>query len=233
MSLAATDDYDHLYKIILVGDPSVGKTHLLARYTRNSLPKNPGPTLGVELATHTVPLAGGGTVKAQIWDTAGQERYKSITAAHFRRAAGAVIVYSVTRRQTFVNASKWLADVVQHAGRNVVMLLVGNQVDLAEGSPEDRQVSTEEAAEWAKKSGLMFLETSAVTGYNVKKMFELILQEIYDREHKVICEGDSSAQYAIPRAAIYTKAGPANQVFTLSDAIEVAEPEGSQSCCRH
>eukprot|EP01057_Protomagalhaensia_wolfi_P000799 Protomagalhaensia_wolfi_Nauph_80__798@NODE_145_length_3444_cov_52_757709_g108_i0_p5_GENE_NODE_145_length_3444_cov_52_757709_g108_i0NODE_145_length_3444_cov_52_757709_g108_i0_p5_ORF_typecomplete_len125_score21_15Ras/PF00071_22/6_8e31Roc/PF08477_13/2_4e19Arf/PF00025_21/2_8e11SRPRB/PF09439_10/5_5e05MMR_HSR1/PF01926_23/0_00015Gtr1_RagA/PF04670_12/0_00029FeoB_N/PF02421_18/0_0039TniB/PF05621_11/0_0052AAA_22/PF13401_6/0_0098GTP_EFTU/PF00009_27/0_13_NODE_145_length_3444_cov_52_757709_g108_i011051479 len=105
MPSIAGDDYDYLYKIILVGDATVGKTHLLSRYTRGTLPRTPQPTVGVEFATHIVPLAVGGTVKAQIWDTAGQERYRSITAAHYRRAVGALLVFDVTKMQTFKNAT--------------------------------------------------------------------------------------------------------------------------------
>ena len=98
MGLAGDDDYDHLYKVVLVGDATVGKTHLLSRYIKGTLPKAPTATIGVEFATRTVPLAVGGTVKAQIWDTAGQERYRAITSAHYRRAVGALLVYvSYTR----------------------------------------------------------------------------------------------------------------------------------------
>ena len=86
-----------LILVILVGDTGVGKTHLLSRYIKNSLPKNKYPTIGVEFATKAVPLRAGGTVKAQIWDTAGQERFRAITSAHYRKAIGALIVYDITK----------------------------------------------------------------------------------------------------------------------------------------
>jgi len=83
--------------VILVGDTGVGKTHLLSRYIKNSLPKNKYPTIGVEFATKAVPLKAGGTVKAQIWDTAGQERFRAITSAHYRKSIGALIVYDISK----------------------------------------------------------------------------------------------------------------------------------------
>ena len=100
------EDCDYLYKIVLVGEAGVGKTHLLSRYVKGTLPKNPTSTIGVEFATRTVPLMTGGTVRAQIWDTAGQERYKSITSAHYRRAVGALLVYDVTNEKSFINLKK-------------------------------------------------------------------------------------------------------------------------------
>ncbi|CDJ70157.1 Rab 11b, putative [Eimeria necatrix] len=136
----AADVYDHLYKIILVGDATVGKTHLLSRYTRGTLPQNPKATIGVEFVTRTVPLAVGGTVKAQIWDTAGQERYRSITSAHYRRAVGALLVYDVTRKRTFLSASKWLEELRQNAEPDIVVMMVGNKVDLCEKDPSLREV---------------------------------------------------------------------------------------------
>ncbi|OEH77991.1 Ras family domain-containing protein [Cyclospora cayetanensis] len=173
--------YDHLYKIILVGDATVGKTHLLSRYTRGTLPKTPKATIGVEFATRTVPLAVGGTVKAQIWDTAGQERYRSITSAHYRRAVGALLVYDVTRKKSFLNASKWLEELRQNAEPDIVVMMVGNKVDLCEKDPSLREVPYEVAARFAQSNGLFFSEASAVTSLNVKLVFEHLLQEIYNQ----------------------------------------------------
>eukprot|EP00923_Selenidium_pygospionis_P001213 GHVN01001852.1.p1 GENE.GHVN01001852.1~~GHVN01001852.1.p1 ORF type:complete len:229 (-),score=24.43 GHVN01001852.1:218-904(-) len=182
--MAAHEDYDHLYKIIVVGDATVGKTHLLSRYIRGSLPKAPQATIGVEFATRIVPLQVGGTVKAQIWDTAGQERYRSITSAHYRRAVGALLVYDVTRHMTFMNATRWLEELRQSAEPDIVVMLVGNKVDLVEKDVSKREVPYEIAAEFAKKEGLFYSEASAVTALNVKHIFEHLLQEIYNQKTK-------------------------------------------------
>jgi len=185
-------EYDHLYKIILVGDATVGKTHLLSRYCRGTLPLTPQATIGVEFATQTVALPVGGTVKAQIWDTAGQERYRSITSAHYRRAVGALLVYDVTQKLSFLHASKWLEDLRQNAEPDIVVMLVGNKTDLLEQTPEAREVPQDMAQNFARTRGLFFFETSAVTNMNVKTVFETLMQEIYNLKQKSM-RGDASA----------------------------------------
>jgi len=178
------DDYDHLYKVVLVGDATVGKTHLLSRYIKGTLPKAPTATIGVEFATRTVPLAIGGTVKAQIWDTAGQERYRAITSAHYRRAVGALLVYDVTKMNTFQSCLRWMEDLRLSAEPDIVIMLVGNKVDLVEKDPSARQVLYDVADAFSKQHDLFFCEASAVTSYNVKHIFEYLLQEIYNGRTK-------------------------------------------------
>mmetsp|Transcript_96519 Transcript_96519/g.270149 ORF Transcript_96519/g.270149 Transcript_96519/m.270149 type:complete len:220 (+) Transcript_96519:63-722(+) len=175
---------DHLYKVVLVGDATVGKTHLLSRYVKGTLPKAPTATIGVEFATRTIPLAVGGTVKAQIWDTAGQERYRAITSSHYRRAVGALLVYDVTRQATFQNCLKWLEELRQNADQNIIIMLVGNKVDLVEKDPNARQVFYDSATDFANTHKLLFKEASAVTNYNVKHCFEHLLQEVYNQAAK-------------------------------------------------
>jgi len=177
-------EYDHLYKVVLVGDATVGKTHLLSRYIKGTLPKAPTATIGVEFATRIVPLAVGGTVKAQIWDTAGQERYRAITSSHYRRAVGALLVYDVTKQATFQNCQKWMEELRQNAEPDIVIMLVGNKVDLAEKDPQSRQVYWDNANEFARQHGLYFSEASAVTSHNVQHIFEHLLQEIYNESAK-------------------------------------------------
>jgi len=186
MAEAGADEnvYDHLYKVVLVGDATVGKTHLLSRYIKGTLPKAPTATIGVEFATRTVPLAVGGTVKAQIWDTAGQERYRAITSAHYRRAVGALLVYDITKQNTFQNCLKWMEELRQNAEPDIVIMLVGNKLDLVEKDPSSRQVNQDVAQEFARQHTLLFAESSAVTSHNVKHIFEHLLQEIYNQTSK-------------------------------------------------
>eukprot|EP01054_Gregarina_sp_Poly1_P006341 Gregarina_sp_Poly_1__6340@NODE_3378_length_1140_cov_150_598322_g2137_i0_p1_GENE_NODE_3378_length_1140_cov_150_598322_g2137_i0NODE_3378_length_1140_cov_150_598322_g2137_i0_p1_ORF_typecomplete_len243_score26_78Ras/PF00071_22/2_2e53Roc/PF08477_13/4_6e24Arf/PF00025_21/8_4e17SRPRB/PF09439_10/1_3e06GTP_EFTU/PF00009_27/1_5e05Gtr1_RagA/PF04670_12/6_2e06FeoB_N/PF02421_18/3_4e05MMR_HSR1/PF01926_23/0_00016AAA_22/PF13401_6/0_0016PduVEutP/PF10662_9/0_012TniB/PF05621_11/0_019Septin/PF00735_18/0_28_NODE_3378_l len=177
-------DYDSLYKIILVGDATVGKTHLISRYSRNTLPKGPIPTVGVEFTARTIDLPNGTKIRAQIWDTAGQERYRSIVRAHYRRAVGALLVYDVTRKQTFLNAAKWLEDVRQYSEPDIVVMLVGNKHDMVDRDPAAREVPYEMAAQFAHQNGLLFFEASAISMYNVKNCFESVLIEIYNQRSK-------------------------------------------------
>lgn len=175
------DDYDFLYKLVLVGDMNVGKTFLLSRYVKGQIPKNTGPTIGVEFATKTVALESGGTVKAQIWDTAGQERYRAITTAHYRRAVGALLVYDITQQKTFQNVKRWVEELRDHAEPDIVIMLVGNKADLIERSPDSREVPLESARQMAERNGMLFIETSAVNGLKVKEAFESLLNEIYKK----------------------------------------------------
>lgn len=201
-----SDDADFIYKIVLVGDATVGKTHLLSRYIKGTLPKAPTATIGVEFATRTVPLAVGGTVKAQIWDTAGQERYRAITSAHYRRAVGALLVYDITKSSTFHNCQKWAEELKNNAEPDIVVMLVGNKYDLVEKDPSSRQVQTKDAEQFADKNQMIFCETSAVTSFNVKHTFEQLLQEIYDQRTKGPMGADfmRAPGMTIGQSAVYT-----------------------------
>ncbi|CAI2376191.1 unnamed protein product [Moneuplotes crassus] len=176
----ADPEYDYLLKIILIGDAGVGKTFLLSRYINEELPRKKGPTIGVEFATKSICLANGGVVKAQIWDTAGTERFKAITSAHYRKSVGALVVYDVTVRDTFLHVKKWLDELREHGEPGIVVTLVGNKVDLVKDDPSLRQVTTEEAQKFATKNDLLFEESSAIEDINVKLIFENLLQKVYD-----------------------------------------------------
>eukprot|EP00744_Colponema_vietnamica_P005695 GILI01008316.1.p1 GENE.GILI01008316.1~~GILI01008316.1.p1 ORF type:complete len:227 (-),score=60.81 GILI01008316.1:289-936(-) len=175
------DDFDFFYKIVLIGDQGVGKSHLLSRYIKNSLPKHPTATVGVEFATSPVVLANGKIVKAQIWDTAGQERYRAITRAHYRRALGGLVVYDVTDARSFSNCKRWIQELRTSADPDVVVILVGNKIDLVESSSSSRAVSAEEARAFASENGCLFEETSAVSAVNVTSSFQHLMQSIYDK----------------------------------------------------
>ena len=179
MQITRDEDYDFLYKIVIIGEAEVGKTHLLSKYIKGTLPKNPTPTIGVEFATRTVPLQSGGTVKAQIWDTAGQERYRAITCAHYRRSIGALLVYDITNEKSFIACKRWMEELRDHAESDIVIMLVGNKVDLLDKHQENRKVPIELAMKFAKNNRLMFQETSTFTGLNVKEAFEGLLQAVY------------------------------------------------------
>ncbi|MGH0153785.1 UNVERIFIED_CONTAM: hypothetical protein FKN15_057662 [Acipenser sinensis] len=120
------DEYDYLFKIVLIGDSGVGKTNLLSRFTRNEFNLESKSTIGVEFATRSINVEGK-TVKAQIWDTAGQERYRAITSAYYRGAVGALLVYDIAKHLTYENGERWLKELRDHADSNIVIMLVGNR----------------------------------------------------------------------------------------------------------
>merc|ERR1711907_378507 len=108
-AMSKDDEYDFLYKVVLIGDSGVGKSNLLSRFTRNEFNLETKSTIGVEFATRSI-QADGRTIKAQIWDTAGQERYRAITSAYYRGAVGALVVYDISKKQTFENVDRWLTE---------------------------------------------------------------------------------------------------------------------------
>lgn len=123
-------------------------------------------TIGVEFGARMVTIDGR-PIKLQIWDTAGQESFRSITRSYYRGAAGALLVYDITRRETFNHLASWLEDARQHANPNMTIMLIGNKSDLA----HRRAVSKEEGEQFAKENGLLFLEASARTAQNVEEAF--------------------------------------------------------------
>lgn len=165
---------DYVFKVVLIGDSAVGKSQLLARFSRNEFSLDSKATIGVEFQTRTLEIDHK-TVKAQIWDTAGQERYRAVTSAYYRGAVGAMLVYDITKRQSFDHVARWLEELRGHADKNIVIMLVGNKTDL--GSL--RAVPTDDAKEFAEKENLFFIETSALEATNVDTAFVNVLTEIY------------------------------------------------------
>ena len=145
----------------------------------------PAPTIAIEFATKIIQIKEGGYIKAQIWDSAGQERYKAIVAGHYRRAAGALIVFDVTKKSTFEHATNWLKNINEMAEKNCISYLIGNKADLIEGNESLREVSVEEAQKYAKENGLKYYESSALTGMKINDCFEDLLQEIYNERRKI------------------------------------------------
>lgn len=188
------DEYDYLFKLVLIGDSGVGKSNLLSRFTKNEFNLESKSTIGVEFATKTRKLDGK-VIKAQIWDTAGQERYRAITSAYYRGAVGALLVYDVTRHSTFQNVERWLKELRDHTDPNIVIMLIGNKSDLRHLVA----VSTNDGKTFAEKESLYFMETSALEATNVEKAFSEVLTQIYRVVSKKAVEaGDKGSSSGIP-----------------------------------
>lgn len=153
----------------------VGKSCLLLQFTDQRFRQQHDLTIGVEFGSRTVKI-NEKNIKLQIWDTAGQESFKSITRSYYRGAAGALLVYDITRKETFNHLTRWLEEVRQNGNPDIMVMLIGNKADL----DSRRQVSTEEGERFAKENGLIFLETSAKTSFNVEQAFLQTSQMIYD-----------------------------------------------------
>ncbi|CAL9244207.1 P-loop containing nucleoside triphosphate hydrolase [Arabidopsis thaliana x Arabidopsis arenosa] len=215
MAHRVEQDYDYLFKIVLIGDSGVGKSNILSRFTRNEFCLESKSTIGVEFATRTLQVEGK-TVKAQIWDTAGQERYRAITSAYYRGAVGALLVYDITKRQTFDNVLRWLRELRDHADSNIVIMMAGNKADLN----HLRSVAEEDGQTLAETEGLSFLETSALEATNVEKAFQTVLAEIYH----IISKKALAAQEAAAANSAIPGQGTTINVDDTSGA-------GKRGCC--
>ncbi|EMD38110.1 hypothetical protein CERSUDRAFT_113244 [Gelatoporia subvermispora B] len=189
--------WHYVLKFIITGDAAVGKSSLLIRLTDQRFLNNPDPTLGVEFGSKLITIPEENkVVKLQCWDTAGTESFRSITRSYYRGAAGCLLVYDVTSRQSFLNARTWLADVREHADPHLTCILVGNKIDLCsdDGQPgrRPREVPTEEGERWAKEEGLLFVEASAKSGENVEAAFVQATRDILNKIKRGMFDNDRS-----------------------------------------
>ena len=173
------DDIQYLFKIILIGDSSVGKTNLLTRFVKNEFNSNSKPTIGVDFFSKTLQVDKK-WIKAQIWDTAGQERYKAFSSAYYNGSHGAIIAYDITNSETFDNVKTWINELKNHLDfSKLVVMIVGNKTDLE----NMRQVTEEQGRSLAQEYDFFFMETSAMknSANEVTKAFTVIIEEILNR----------------------------------------------------
>jgi len=160
-------------KIVLLGDQSVGKTSLITRFMYDTFDNTYQATIGIDFLSKTLYLDDR-TVRLQLWDTAGQERFRSLIPSYIRDSTVAIVVFDITNRQSFLSTTKWIDDVRSERGNDVMVVLVGNKADLS----DKRQVTLEEATAKAQGLSIMFMETSAKAGHNVKSLFKKIAMSL-------------------------------------------------------
>ena len=193
--------HQFVFKYIIIGDSGVGKSCLLLQFTDKRFEPLHDLTIGVEFGARMVPIDGK-NVKLQIWDTAGQESFRSITRSYYRGACGALLVYDVTRRETFAHLQSWLEDARNNSNTSITIMLIGNKCDLE----SKRQVSKDEGETFAREHDLVFLETSAKTAQNVDEAFLRTANMIYGK----VKDGtiDASVVSGKPSAANKPQAKP-------------------------
>uniref|UniRef100_A0AAY4ES51 Ras-related protein Rab-6B n=1 Tax=Denticeps clupeoides TaxID=299321 RepID=A0AAY4ES51_9TELE len=158
------------FKLVFLGEQSVGKTSLITRFMYDSFDNTYQVGTGICNTTHETVVSTSPQVRLQLWDTAGQERFRSLIPSYIRDSTVAVVVYDITNVNSFQQTSKWIDDVRTERGSDVIIMLVGNKTDLA----DKRQITIEEGEQRAKELSVMFIETSAKTGYNVKQLFRRV-----------------------------------------------------------
>ena len=184
--MGSNQQYDHLIKLLLIGDSGVGKSCLLLRFSDDQFTTSFITTIGIDFKIRTVDLDGS-RVKLQIWDTAGQERFRTITTAYYRGAMGILLTYDVTDEQSFDNVRNWMRNIEQHATENVCKILVGNKSDVPE---EKRRGSAARGEVMADEFGITFFETSAKAGFQVEDAFFSIARDCVS---KIKAEGAGGA----------------------------------------
>ena len=170
-----------LYKILLLGDSSVGKTCFLMRYTDNTFQEIHMSTIGLDYKLKNVQLDDGKMVKIQIWDTAGQDRFRSITKNYYKGAHGIILIYDITNKKSFENVRNWINQIKEEVSEKVSIILVGNKID----DEEHRVVATDDGEKIAKELGLMFFECSAKSGVNIDSTFNELVKKTVENYSKV------------------------------------------------
>ncbi|KAJ6918741.1 hypothetical protein NC651_012869 [Populus alba x Populus x berolinensis] len=242
----ASQKIDYVFKVVLIGDSAVGKSQILARFARNEFSLDSKATIGVEFQTRTLVIdhksvkaqiwdtAGQERynvimpdmrlfmvihVKVDLDSRLGQAvmgDVSSVTSAYYRGAVGAMLVYDITKRQTFDHIPRWLEELRSHADKNIVIILIGNKSDLE----DQRAVPTEDVNEFAQKEGLFFLETSALQATNVESAFLTVLTEIFNivnKKNLIAGENQSNGNLASLSGKKIIIPGPAQEIPSKSN----------------
>ncbi|KAF2826549.1 ras-domain-containing protein [Ophiobolus disseminans] len=256
--------WDYIAKIVSLGDSGCGKSSLTVRLCEGRFSPHHDVTIGVEFGSRIVPVGPPASLalsinsparagpqaqpppakqppqkhmKLSLWDTAGQETYKSITRSYFRGASGALLVFDISRKNTFLSATSWLHDLRQIAEEGIVVVLVGNKSDLAASSAvvdadahNKRQVTRDEAEAWCTANGVMqYVETSAKNGEGVERAFLEVAERIYQNiEAGKYDLNDRRSGVKGPGAGAGNRAGVN---LGMNDAAKKGKQQGWGSCC--
>ena len=172
-SNSSTQDYEFIFKVLLLGNSNVGKSSLFLKFVDDIWNDTFVPTIGVDFKIKTFEIDTK-KIKMQIWDTAGQERFKNIIASYYRGAHGILLLYDVTDKDSFKNLSNWLIEIEKNSSKNVIKVLIGNKTDLE----DKRVISKNQGKDFADTYGLKFVETSVKKNINVKEAFETLGREL-------------------------------------------------------
>lgn len=213
-------NYAYLFKYIIIGDTGVGKSCLLLQFTDKRFQPVHDLTIGVEFGARMITIDKQ-LIKLQIWDTAGQESFRSITRSYYRGAAGALLVYDITRRDTFNHLTQWLKEARQNSShQDMVIMLIGNKSDL----DHRRQVTQKEGQQFAEQNGLIFLETSAKTAANVNEAFCATARKIY--------KNIENGTYDTTNEAHGIKVGLSNKNLYSDADYKSNQPANGGGCCK-
>ena len=187
-------EYSYSVKFIIVGDSSVGKSNILLRFSRNIFDSGHQATLGIEFANKHL-IYNNTDYLVQIWDTAGQENFRSVTRAYYKASAVAMVVYDITKEESFEHIKTWLSDCKELAPNTVLLVLVGNKTDLE----EQRVISKERGENLAKENNMLFFETSAKLGDGIEQAFQKSIEAVDQRIRSGFYNLSDSSKHGIKK----------------------------------
>ncbi|XP_034240089.1 ras-related protein Rab-3 isoform X1 [Thrips palmi] len=199
---AADQNFDYMFKLLIIGNSSVGKTSFLFRYADDSFTSAFVSTVGIDFKVKTV-FRHDKRVKLQIWDTAGQERYRTITTAYYRGAMGFILMYDITNEESFNSVQDWVTQIKTYSWDNAQVVLVGNKCDME----DERVISFERGKQLADQLGIEFFETSAKENIKVKAVFERLVDIICDKMSESL-DSDPNLMNAGSKGTRLTEQGP-------------------------
>lgn len=204
--MSALPNSNTIYKILLLGDSSVGKTCFLTQFAEGTFKENHLATIGLDFRLKEITLPDGTSVLLKIWDTAGQEKFRTITKNYFKGADGIILLYDITKKETFEGITLWLDDIRDNGSEKVRILLVGNKADLV----NNREVTFDEGHQLAKEQSLPFFESSAKNNINIQ-------ETINDLANQII--------------KVKSKQGPTEA--TTTQLNNISNNKNKKGCCTH
>lgn len=188
MSAVGDGEFDYMFKLLIIGNSSVGKTSVLFRYADEQFTSQFVSTVGIDFKVKTI-VKNGTRIKLQIWDTAGQERYRTITTAYYRGALGFLLMYDITNEESFNAVQDWSTQIRTYGWENAQVILVGNKQDME----HERVVIPNRGQELASQLGFEFYEVSAKSGNNVPQVFDRLVDMICENMGDQLDNGGMSA----------------------------------------
>ncbi|UJR10341.1 hypothetical protein I4U23_014547 [Adineta vaga] len=226
-------EYDFIFKVVLIGDSSVGKSNLLLRFTRNEFRLDTQSTIGVEFAYKQIMLSGK-KIKTQVWDTAGQERFKTVIPQFYRGSEGALAVFDLTKPETFDHITTWIEELHRHTPPDLPIVLVGNKSDLV----DQRKVSQDQAKALAQQLNVSYMETSALNAYNVEQAFITLVTSIFHKKIPKTVENSSAMSSTDHSSTVPVLSDPQVEISAPSRSFRVngaskpvTSKKNSGGCC--
>ena len=216
---STTVNFNYLFKYIIIGDSSVGKSNILLKYAHNQFKPEYQLTIGVEFGAKNIEI-NQKSYRIQIWDTAGQENFRSITRAYYKNSVCALVVYDVTNKDSFDSVKAWIDDCRAQCPKTILMVLVGNKTDL----DSERAVSTEEGEEFAKANNMQFLETSAKNGTNI--------EDVFVESARIIAQKIDEGYYDLTNDNCGIKVGINNESATITGLSSNVATSEKKGCCK-